>query len=298
MIEAMPNYYGAFSCIAGKCKHSCCIGWEIYIDDKTMEFYNKIDSPLGEKIRANIEGDEPHFILAENDRCPFLNENGLCDIILSCGENALCDICRLHPRFINFYSSFAETGLGLCCEEAARIILSFKDKAVIDLPRGVRLTEEEKMFFNIRQKIFDVLQNRTKTMGQRFFELAEMFGFSFDFPMEKVIETYTKLERLDEKWTEKLKKLYGYSFDRQILEDERFSIFFEQLAVYFIFRHFDGDWASKVHFALLGAFVVGAICSAENDLSFDNMADIARMYSAEIEYSEENIETLVYTTFD
>ena len=27
-----PNYYPAFRCIADKCRHSCCIGWEIDID--------------------------------------------------------------------------------------------------------------------------------------------------------------------------------------------------------------------------------------------------------------------------
>lgn len=297
MTEVMPNYYGAFSCIADKCKHSCCIGWEIYIDEHTMTVYNEMDSSVGETIRANIEGDEPHFRLADNDKCPFLNDAGLCDIILSCGENALCDICRLHPRFRNFYENFEEVGLGLCCEEAARIILSFGDKAVIDVPAGIKLTEEEKQFFAIRQKVFDVLQNRTKTVGQRFSFLAEMFGFSFDFSMEKVLEIYSGLERLDEKWTEKLNKLQGFLFDKQIFEDDSLSIFFEQLAVYFIFRHFDCDYASEVHFALLGAYVVGAICAAEENLSFENMADVARMYSAEIEYSEENIEKLIYTTF-
>ena len=27
-----PKYYQQFHCIADKCKHSCCIGWEIDID--------------------------------------------------------------------------------------------------------------------------------------------------------------------------------------------------------------------------------------------------------------------------
>ena len=66
-----PSYYPLFKCIADKCKHSCCIGWEIDVDEKTMSFYNSLDTEFGETIRKNIEGEVPHFILRENERCPF-----------------------------------------------------------------------------------------------------------------------------------------------------------------------------------------------------------------------------------
>ena len=39
MKEVFPNYYKKFKCIADKCKHNCCIGWEIDIDNDTLEFY-------------------------------------------------------------------------------------------------------------------------------------------------------------------------------------------------------------------------------------------------------------------
>ena len=29
MILRVPSYYKTFQCIADKCEHSCCIGWEI-----------------------------------------------------------------------------------------------------------------------------------------------------------------------------------------------------------------------------------------------------------------------------
>lgn len=32
-----PDYYDRFRCIAGACKDSCCIGWEIDIDEKKQE---------------------------------------------------------------------------------------------------------------------------------------------------------------------------------------------------------------------------------------------------------------------
>ena len=33
-----PDYYNKFSCIADKCRHSCCVGWEIDIDENTNEY--------------------------------------------------------------------------------------------------------------------------------------------------------------------------------------------------------------------------------------------------------------------
>ena len=29
MTVTVPSYYKDFKCIADKCRHSCCIGWEI-----------------------------------------------------------------------------------------------------------------------------------------------------------------------------------------------------------------------------------------------------------------------------
>jgi len=63
-------------------------------------------------------------------------------------------------------------------------------------------------------------------------------------------------------------------------------IFFEQLACYFIFRHFE----RSVGFVLLSCWVVGALCSFCEGL--EEMLDIARMYSSEIEYCEENVEKI------
>ena len=31
MIVRVPDYFSEFSCIAGDCKDSCCLGWEIDI---------------------------------------------------------------------------------------------------------------------------------------------------------------------------------------------------------------------------------------------------------------------------
>lgn len=302
MKEAVPNYYHKFKCIAEKCKHNCCIGWEIDIDRETTMFYNCIDTEFGDRIRNSIEGDVPHFILQADERCPFLNKNGLCDIFCELGEDALCEICTEHPRFRNFYTDFVEVGLGICCEEAARIIISEKDKFNISFPDNIKISKEENVFFKKRKLIFSCLQNREKSIGERFLCLAKMFGFRFDYQLDNLCELYLSLERLDDKWTDALTKLSDFSFDGNIFYDKDFQIPFEQLSVYFIFRHLekaiaDADYASKVNFALMSCYLLGAVYENyrffNGEISIEKIADFARMYSAEVEYSEENLGILM-----
>ena len=120
-----PDYYAAFHCIADRCGHTCCVGWEIDIDEESLARYQALPGSFGDRLRGCISMEEtPHFMLREQERCPLLNEQNLCELILRCGENALCQICADHPRFRNFWSDRTEIGLGMACEEAARRILT------------------------------------------------------------------------------------------------------------------------------------------------------------------------------
>ncbi len=277
MEEVFPDYYKKFKCIADKCKHNCCIGWEIDIDEDTMYLYNSLDGEFAQRIRGNIEGDVPHFNLKDGNRCPFLNESGLCDIICELGEDAICDICYMHPRFCNFYDNHTEVGLGLCCEEAVRIILTEEEKFFVPLPKS----EENNEFFIERKGVFDILQNRDLSVFERLKILAKKYSFEFEFSNEELYDFYMSLERLDKSWETELKKLKNAECE-DIFKREDLQIFFEQLACYFVFRHFKRG----VGFTLLGCYVVGAISSFCDN--FEQMLDVARMYSAEIEYCEEN----------
>ena len=105
------NYNKKFTCIADKCKHNCCIGWQIDIDKKSLSHYETL------KDKDNRFNDNcflgQSFNLNENLRCPFLDGDNLCHIIKNYGEKSLCKTCKTHPRFKNFFSGVTETGLGL-----------------------------------------------------------------------------------------------------------------------------------------------------------------------------------------
>ena len=88
-----PKYYNKFKCIADKCAHSCCVGWEIDIDNTTLSKYNSLSCEYGTIIKESIENsDSAHFQLASHDRCPHLDSNGLCKIIKNIGEEYLDNI--------------------------------------------------------------------------------------------------------------------------------------------------------------------------------------------------------------
>lgn len=124
MILRIPDYFDKFHCIADRCHHSCCAGWEVEIDEKTFEYYKTVPGAFGERLKQNMsEGDEDSFILV-NNRCPFLNERNLCDIYTELGEDTLCETCTDYPRVTFTYGNIMERCLGLSCEEACRLIFA------------------------------------------------------------------------------------------------------------------------------------------------------------------------------
>ncbi len=78
---------------------------------------------MGERLHKCIDrsGEMPHFLLGEQERCPFLNGKTSAISFYTAGEGMLCQICTDHPRYRSFFfSERTEIGVGLCCEEAAR----------------------------------------------------------------------------------------------------------------------------------------------------------------------------------
>lgn len=118
-----PDYYRQFTCIGGKCPDTCCAGWEIVIDDKTLEKYKKYPGGFGNRLRNSINFKRKSFKQYDR-RCAFLNEENLCDIYTEAGEKLFCKTCRQYPRHEEEYENVRELSLSLSCPEVARMILS------------------------------------------------------------------------------------------------------------------------------------------------------------------------------
>lgn len=183
MLFRAPDFYDSFRCIADKCTDTCCIGWEIDIDETSAARYTSLKNDFGNTLRNNIE--DGHFKLLPGDRCPFLRQDGLCDMICHLGESSLCDICREHPRFVEVYGDIMEKGLGLCCEEAARLLLASKgtasspialvERKIDDIPDEIPddAREARDAIFAERNHLFKILANHSKPFNERLSELLD-----------------------------------------------------------------------------------------------------------------------------
>lgn len=170
-----PSFFDQFKCIGSACTDTCCAGWEIEVDETTAQGYLAEKGAFGDRLRREI-GSEPgeYFFKLKNNRCPFLNKENLCDIFINLGEDRLCDICREHPRFYNWFGDYTEVGLGLCCEEAERLL--FSDSKPLTFVEEVHTdasdllddeSEECEQMLEERKAIFSILQNRKKNIGAR-----------------------------------------------------------------------------------------------------------------------------------
>lgn len=307
MRKYAPDYCREFCCTADKCNHSCCIGWEIDIDEESLEFYRNVKGDFGRRLAENIvtEADgTSHFCLGEEKRCPFLNSCNLCDIYTELGEENLCQICTDHPRFRNFYSDREEIGLGLCCEAAGQLILGRKKPAelVCTEDDGEEfLFEDECDFLDFRDNVFDILQDRTKPVKKRLEAMLTVCNVKLGYkPAVYWADMFMELERLDNLWDAMLGELKNANESRLTLpETEQFEIALEQLAVYFAYRHLcldDDRLAERVKFVALSCrmiYLLWAVQYGKNGvLSIEDMAEIARVYSSEVEYSDDNMEAL------
>lgn len=294
-----PNYYKNFKCIAGKCNHNCCFGWEIDVDEDTYEYYQSIHGRFGNRLKKDIilNDDCACFRLDGKGRCVFLNKNNLCDIILKLGEDALCQICSDHPRFRNFYVDATEIGLGLCCEEAGRLILGQKEKfEIVNLDENSDDECEDK-FLKLKDNTLVELQDERYTLKEKTSTLLNKNNIKInkkDF--NEWVEFFISLERLDDNWTNLLNDLKSVDFEDIILPADLDKIF-EKLLLYFLYRHLDEMNECKIKFAVFSVFFISQIyryhIAKYGNIQFEDMVEYARIYSSEIEYSDENIEKII-----
>ena len=328
MILRMPAYCRDFRCSADKCGDNCCIGWEIDIDEKTSDYYLSAEGDFGDRLRENIQQGSPCSFVLKDERCPFLNENNLCDIILNLGEDKLCHICDNHPRYYEWFDGITEGGVGLCCEEAARLILEkgddegFWDREVPDEDCDSYDEGLYNFLFSAREKITAYLRDNSIPLRNAvssvlyYSEVVQSLADNMATGEAPEIEEYTyptvnadkgalleifrNLEPIDEKWIPYINELE--SGGKSVSLTARQEQYVRNIGVYFIWRYFmkgvfDEEILSKVRLAVISMVMVSLMFSAESEADEERCAVLAKNYSKEIEYSEENLEAVYDMTY-
>lgn len=291
MTVYFPSYYNSFKCVADKCRHSCCIGWEIGVDDATLRDYSTLSGELGDEIRLNILPDST-IKLCEDDRCPFLDELGLCRIISAMGDSCVPMICQEHPRFYHRAGDRVEGGIGMSCQEAARIILSSDGFAeTVELERFAEAADETDFdTLTHREYIYSVLSSRC-SYREKLSKIAERYNIKLPFTPEYWREIFASLEYLEKENAES----FSVGKIEKRIENHKY---LARFLAYLVFRHVSvadslDNLRARVGFCLLLTSVLENLI-AERDVGFAEICEFARIISEEIEYSEDNTASLIF----
>ncbi|MCQ2515901.1 MAG: flagellin lysine-N-methylase [Saccharofermentans sp.] len=252
-----PDYYSRFNCIGSSCKHTCCAGWEIDVDENSLRRF-KTNPDVYKHVK------DESIVLVENERCPFLCDNGLCQMILDYGEDYLCDICSEHPRFYVDCIDHYEGGIGLVCEEACRIVLDYEKDFMLE--DNYPLPEEIQLIFNRS----NVLSFQMDSLCNDVWSSVERAKF------------FLNMEILDETWPSYLHRIKEFDITK-IQEDELINNnrrVFSNFLAYLLYRQRDAvNFAIEATRLLADLVIIGM-----------EIHEAARMFSGEIEYSDENVD--------
>lgn len=285
MISIIPEGFNDFCCKGGDCRHTCCQVWGIDIDEDTADYYQHLPGKLGNDLRQAMvkEGDTWHFRLDPQGFCYLLDPDGLCRVIKELGEDALCDICTVHPRFFTYVYEYILCGTGLCCEKTCEILAA--------LPGPLHFTQEET---GVQLTFPELLEE----MGLEPL-LEARLHFAPDLSLkelERIIQDLCATEPIDTAWTKDLAAIrenLPAALDRYRSYVPKAPLdFFDRLYQFIFYRQLDQEAnygmealsryaQDSTRFILLQAARTGAPLEA------------ARRWSEQIEYDTENVDLLL-----
>jgi len=219
----LPKYMVEFKCISSSCIDSCCAGWDINIDEDT---YNKYINSTGQ-LKVLLEGkftqnkdqhesfNHGFMVLKDENRCPFLNSNMLCDIHGGDGQDNLCITCKSYPRVFNIVDNvYEKSGLPSCIEICTIAFLNKDKMEFIEVEEDIeeknieirRIIDSEafegtesllEYFWDIRVISINIMQSRSFYIEERlnilknFYEQIEEMYNSNEFDnIEELLEDF------------------------------------------------------------------------------------------------------------
>lgn len=240
MQYTVPHYYNKFHCTADQCEDTCCAGWQIMIDERSLKKYRKVKGAFGNRLFNSIDWKEGSF-LQYDGRCAFLDENNLCDICSELGPDMFCKTCRNYPRHIEEFPNVREISLSLSCMEAGKLILGCTSPVRFLTKETEREEAEDETFdyflydklLSVRESAIRILQNREERIELR---IAMALGLAHDaeckirkgnlFEVDEVCARYEK-EGSPQRFLKKLKSCQEENGKRFQIMQELWSIFGE-----------------------------------------------------------------------
>jgi lysine-N-methylase len=227
-----------------------------------------VEGDLGQDLRRNIyqDDDGAHFLLTEDERCPFLRDDGLCRLICELGKDALCEICALHPRFFTDFGEHTICGLGLSCEAACDLLLNSDAPLCVISEAGERMTVPALLGLS-----------------------GDALRFDGALPSVAYLRRMGETEPIDDRWPEELSKLFR---GVQALQSLPTGARYDRMLQYLLLRQLDRMEDTPLE-RLIGYARDSTAFIAAQDALFGTDAEHLRRWSEQIEYSTENVDILL-----
>ncbi len=305
-----PKYYDKFACIASLCEESCCkAGWEITIDDNTLELYSSLDGEIGKKFKDNVtegEDGEVIFRLDKNGDCPFLDKDGLCELYIAT-NGKLCEICDKYPRFFEEFDGFAEAGISISCPEAQRIILNAtredyifeceeSDDEILNILVKARETALDIAFNNPSKKAILILMDYALFLQDvidfgAIHELDDYIPEARRLPKRKAIDA---LERICDTYLNNTDILYNEWREALIncrptfkrISDKEKRAYLGYLIYRYFLKAINTEDVLSVIKLIISAYILPTVLKGDSK-------KLARLHAKEIEHDAENLEAMI-----
>lgn len=155
------SWYRRFSCIGGDCPLTCCCAedWTVAIVDEEIEMYKNLDSPFRDEILSAIDIEKKVFIsrgdlFGQDDirshDCGLITDEGLCKVVLNCGDEALTHVCRTYPRSMIMKNDWFFSHVDLTCPVVSKYLFDdvpVANEEYTNLPFVYETVEKEKNLF-------------------------------------------------------------------------------------------------------------------------------------------------------
>ncbi|MBO7187072.1 MAG: flagellin lysine-N-methylase [Clostridia bacterium] len=308
------NCYENFKCLAGNCPETCCSGWKIEIDSKTLKSYQTTNNEYCKTILKNTKNGK-FFKNKKDGDCPFLNKEKLCEIIINLGENYLCEVCKNHPRFIFNLGTIKEINFSLSCEEAVNLLLNEKnltltEKQVDNEISPVLLDADRYLWLSFsRNTILEHVKSADLSMQELLSTIIE-YGLILDKNETDLtnnpIQTKSNLKLTESEFIKILsviKKLkiknqeliYFLSFNENDLNFElsKNKNAYKNLISSLIFYHFYKG-LDKYHVLTIIKYVVTEVLTiATINTNLQDLNKSIRLFTREIEHDDKNFNKLI-----
>ncbi len=238
-----PHYYQEFVCTADACPDTCCTGWQIMIDEKTLEKYERHVGHFAKRLEQGVDWNKSCFKQDLGGRCCMLNEKGLCELQLHLGEEFLCTTCAQFPRHVEEFEGLREWSLSLSCPVAAHLVLScpepvrfIEEKDEDDDPLIEDFRDFDFLLFteleDARDVIFTIVQNRDLPISVRvrcLLNMSRALQICVEenriSDMQEVVRAFAAMRQGDPvPYSEELKLDYDEPSERYSFLEENFSI--------------------------------------------------------------------------